>query len=200
MSMIENAGLRSKIVAALAEATNTTVRELMAGKAEEESITSRIGARLEVALADQGFMDAKIVTWDVPKNTVEPYLGADIYIGIEIVDRGLTKRKGTFVQAKRQQNRDKQSLRKQCEKMQIITKKGSAVWIYKDNGIAAASTNRFLNDGITNLSADAFYEEIMACRLGDMNKAPARVFDNSQALGEWVRKFGASNALSLSIA
>lgn len=199
--MIDNLETRSRIVRALANATDTAVRQHMRRKSEEETITSRIAGQLENLIASRdlfGF-DLQVVAHEVPKNTVEPLLGSDLYIGLSAKQGSKTTRKGIFVQAKREQNRDRQSLRKQCKTMQVVTKKGSAVWIYGYRGLSTSTTTEYLGSGVVKGSAEQFFDRAFQCTLGDKTKAPSSIFEDKEAIGDWIRTVRTREALLLSV-
>src|SRR3546814_21037135 len=63
-------------------------------------------------------------------------MGTDLYLAVEIEDAmGSTTSKGVLIQAKRLDKIARNDLVEQCRRMNLITKKGSVVWLYAKTGI-----------------------------------------------------------------
>lgn len=203
--MIDDEWTRKQVAKALANSLDTLVRDRMTGMVEEPDITSRIGQRLEDAFNGRdlhGFR-VRVVSETMPshgRGSLEKPTGTDLYIALSIENQfGEQTKKGILVQAKREDKLNWPDLREQCRRMRKVTKKGSVVWVYRQDGIGVMRTNEVLKHTTPVIDADDFFERVLACKIGDKTRVPTAEFRDRSALRAMLEKIGARNAVWLDL-
>jgi len=172
--IIPNKRARDMIAARLQSVANQTCQEDI--KLQEHQITSRIGKALELELRRRNILGHRIrvITHDLPdkgRRSLEKPIGADLYVGFELVGGGESRSKGILVQAKKAKSMDAgqvKRLKGQCRDM--LGKTDAAyVWTYSENGIISQEAESF--DRLGPLArrtgpADVF-ASILECTKGD---------------------------------
>ncbi len=91
--------------------------------------------------------------------------------------------KGVLVQAKREQKCDWAVLGEQCRRMNLVTKKGSVVWLYKPSGIAGIRSPDVSKRISASMDSAAFFDRVLKCEIGDKRKVPAQVQAGAVGVG-----------------
>ncbi|MDR6668869.1 hypothetical protein [Rhizobium sp. 1399] len=201
--MINSIEARRAIAQTIGKSLDELVRDRMTGLVEEPDITSRIGQRLEDRF-DGAFLAgykvsviSETITSHGAKSLERP-MGTDLYIAMSVEDKiGHQTSKGILIQAKR---RDKLSLRdlgEQCRRMNMVTKKGSVVWIYDVSGIDVIRSEDVLKAASPAFSSSEFFERVLECNIGDKRKVPTGPFGDRPKLKSMLETLGARNAVWL---
>lgn len=203
--MIENAQSRREIARKLAGEADDLVRERMKGLTEEPDITSRIGQRLEDRFNNttlHGYR-IRVITETITSHgstSLEKPMGTDLYFAISVEDKwGNETTKGVLVQAKRKDKMDRSALSDQCRRMNMITQKGSVVWIYSPSGIEVARSQDATKPNFRVFSAEKLFDRIFECKLGDLRKVPDGQFGDRAQLKKMIEALGARNAVWLAL-
>lgn len=171
---------RDLIASALGKTIDKAVREHVAGITQEAPLTARIGQILENELNDKEILGnhIRIMTQDIPdrgQGALEKDIGADLYVGIEVVGKsGRRESKGFLVQAKMQRNlnRAEGELREACEKLLGITD-ASYVFVYGDGGVRVLNARPVFQDKQTRLRdmsarrVTTLFKRTLECTEGD---------------------------------
>lgn len=203
--MIESVEIRSEVANAFAKAIDELVEERMAGLVEEPDITSRLGQCLEDRFNGKvvaGY-NVKILTETITSHgpaSLEKPTGADLYLVVS-VDDGFAPAttKALLVQAKRRDRIDQKELTEQCRRMNLITKKGSVVWVYDRNGVQIQKSVDVVSGRIAPFRSTKFFDDVFACKLGDKRKVPEGQFGDRPAVRDMLRGLGATNAAWLNL-
>ena len=177
----------------------------MKGLVEEPDITSRIGQRLEDRFDGEvlrGYR-VRVITETITSHgskSLEKPTGTDLYFAIS-VDDGFSKAltKGVLVQAKRRDKLDWRELEEQCRRMNMVTKKGSVVWIYTPNGIDVVRSVDVLKRSSLVFGVDNLFDRVFECELGDRRKVPNGPFGDRRELKTMIEALGAKNAVWLDL-
>jgi hypothetical protein len=205
IALIDDIEDRSVISQALGEALNDLVIERMEGLVEEADITSRIGQRLEDWFKGKMLSGYRVsvITETITSHgskSLESPMGSDLYIAISVEDEmSNSTTKGILVQAKREDKLRWGALTKQCRHMDMITKKGSVVWIYRPNGIEVVRSVDVPNRKQSRFSVDELFNRVLECELGDRRKVPSGEFGDRGKLKSMIDALGARNAVWLGL-
>lgn len=177
----------------------------MTGLVEEPDITSRVGQRLEDRFNGKilGGYGIRVITETVtshgPKSLEKP-MGTDLYLAVEIEDaRGNTTSKGVLIQAKRLDKISGSDLVEQCRRMNLITKKGSVVWLYDEKGIKVARSPDVEQGSMVPFGNAEFFNRVLKCSIGDKRKVPNGKFGDRRELKTMLETLGAQNAVWLEL-
>lgn len=203
--MIKDLEARKKISDAIGSALDELVRDKMTGLVEEPDITSRVGQRLEdrfdgKILGGYGIRAiTETVTSHGPKSLEKP-MGTDLYLAVEIEDAiGNTTSKGVLIQAKRLDKISGSDLLEQCRRMNLITKKGSVVWMYDKTGIKVARSPDVEQGSMAPFGNAEFFNRVFKCSIGDKRKVPNGKFGDRRELKNMLEALGAQNAVWLEL-
>ena len=203
--MISNAADRAKIASAIGPALDDLVRERMRGLVGEPDITSRVGQRLEDRFDGEELAGYRIrvisetITSHGPKSLEKP-MGTDLYFAISVEDAaGNETTKGILVQAKREDKLKWPELREQCRRMDLVTKKGSVVWLYKPGGIGVLRSPDVAKRETQSISTTDFFDRVLECEIGDRRKVPGGDFGDRGKLKQMLETLGARNAVWLDL-
>lgn len=203
--MISNAADRAKIASAIGPALDDLVRERMKGLVGEPDITSRVGQRLEDRFDGEELAGYRIrvisetITSHGPKSLENP-MGSDLYFAISVEDAaGNETTKGILVQAKREDKRKWRELEEQCRRMELITKKGSVVWLYRPSGIGVLRASDVAQRVTPSITTTAFFDQVLKCTIGDRRKVPGGDFGDRDKLKQMLETLGARNAVWLDL-
>ncbi len=204
--MIDDAWTRRQIAKSISGSLDTLVKDRMTGLVEEPDITSRIGQRLEDSFDGRdlhGFR-VRVISETMPSHgpgSLEKPTGTDLYIALSITDRfGHQTSKGILVQAKREDRLHWSDLQEQCRRMRHISAKGSVVWLYRWNGIGVMRASDVERRSTPVVDADAFFESVLGCKIGDKRRVPQAPFGDRAALKAMLMKLSAQNAVWLDLA
>ncbi len=203
--MIKDVETRSKIAQALGHALDDLVRDRFKGLVEEPDITSRIGQRLEDRFNGTVLRDYRVsvITETITShgsNSLEKPMGTDLYFAISVEDKlGHATTKGLLVQAKRKDKLNWNDLTEQCRRMNMVTKKGSVVWIYAANGIDVVRSVDVPKPNSPSFGVGKLFDRVLACELGDRRKVPNGQFGDRGELKEMIKALGAKNAVRLGL-
>lgn len=203
--MIDDRQARATISSEVGEALNDLVRERMTGLVEEPDITSRVGQRLEDRFDGQllGGYRVRVITETITShgpNSLEKPLGTDLYFAFSVEDAsGHQTSKGVLIQAKRRRNCDWGALGEQCRRMNLVTKKGSVVWLYKSNGIDVIRSQDVQKRTSASIDLPTFFDRVLECRIGDRRKVPGGEFGDRKKLRAMLADLGARNAVWLEL-
>lgn len=203
--MINDKWTREQVAKALAESIDALVRDRMAGMVEEPDITSRVGQRLEDKFdgRDLHGLRIRVTSETMPshgRGSLEKPTGTDLYIALSIEDRfGERIRKGILVQAKREDKLKWPELHEQCRRMRKITMKGSVVWLYRSTGLGVMRTSDIRKAETPMIDAGEFFDNVLACNIGDKRQVPSGDFGSRAALKAMLEKLGARNAVWLDL-
>lgn len=201
--MIDDKEARKEIVANIGEALNDLVQERMKGLVGEPDITSRVGQRLEDLFNKKtiGGYRISVISETITsqgKKSLEKPMGTDLYFAIQIEGRNEDKvSKAIFVQAKRAEKLPDRKLAEQCRRMLLITKKGSVVWLYDQEGIGVAKAVEVANGNIQKFDIFAFLDRVFECSIGDKRKVPMGSFGDRQQLKTMLETIGAKNGVAM---
>jgi hypothetical protein len=203
--LISDVEARSEIARAFGSALDDLVHERMKGLVEEPDITSRIGQRLEERFDGKvlrGYR-VRVITETIPSHgaqSLEKPLGTDLYFAISVEDGlGNTTTKGVLVQAKRRDKLDWTTLEEQCRRMNMVTKKGSVVWIYTQSGIDVVRSVDVPKRSSAAFGVDKLFDRVFECELGDRRKVPSGPLGDRGKLKEMIEALGAKNAVWLDL-
>ena len=203
--MIKDLEARKKISDAISSSLDELVRDRMAGLIEEPDITSRVGQRLEDRFDGKSLEGYRIrvisetVTSHGPKSLEKP-MGTDLYLAIESEDdMGHTTSKGVLIQAKRLDKIAGSDLVEQCRRMNLITKKGSVVWLYDKTGIKVARSPDVERGSMAPFGNGEFFNRVLECSIGDKRKVPNGKFGDRRELRTMLEALGAQNAVWLEL-
>lgn len=203
--MINDVQARKKISDAIGSSLDDLVRDRMTGLVEEPDITSRVGQRLEDRFDGQTLGGYRVrvisetITSHGPRSLEKP-MGTDLYFAVEVEDsQGVRTSKGILVQAKRFDRLAGSDLAEQCRRMNLITKKGSVVWIYTTSGITVALSTDVERGSMAPISNSAFFDGVLECSIGDKRKVPDGAFGNRRELRKMLEALGAENAVWLAL-
>lgn len=203
--MISNAADRAKIASAIGPALDELVRERMKGLIGEPDITSRVGQRLEERFDGKELAGYRIrvisetITSHGPKSLEKP-MGTDLYFAISVEDAaGAETTKGVLVQAKREDKRKWPKLEEQCRRMNLVTKKGSVVWLYKPSGIGVLRSSDVAKRVTQSITTTDFFDQVLKCEIGDRRKVPEGDFGDRGKLKQMLETLGARNAVWLDL-
>jgi hypothetical protein len=203
--MIDDAEARSEIARAFGHALDDLVRDRMKGVVEEPDITSRIGQRLEDRFNGK-FLHGyriRVITETISSHggkSLEKPMGTDLYFAISVEDElGKAITKGLLVQAKRRDKLDWRALEEQCRRMNMVTKKGSTVWIYNPTGIDVVRSVDVPKRSPPAFGVDKLFDRVFECELGDRRKVPAGPFGDRKKLKTMIEALGAKNAVWLDL-
>lgn len=203
--MISNAIDRAKIASAIGPALDDLVRERMKGLIGEPDITSRVGQRLEDRFDGEELAGYRIrvisetITSHGPKSLEKP-MGTDLYFAISVEDTaGNETTKGILVQAKREDKLKWPELEEQCRRMDLVTKKGSVVWLYKPSGIGVLRASHVAKRVTPSITTTDFFDQVLKCTIGDRRKVPGGDFGDRDKLKQMLETLGARNAVWLDL-
>jgi hypothetical protein len=203
--MIEDGQARAEIAKKIGRTLDDLVRERMTGLVEEPDITSRVGQRLEDRFDGKrlGGYRVRVITETITshgRGSLEKPLGTDLYLAFSVEDaRGNRTSKGVLVQAKRAQGCDWSDLGEQCRRMNLVTKKGSVVWLYQPNGIDVIRSQDVDKRTSTSIDSTTFFDRVLECRIGDRRKVPEGDFVDRVKLKAMLQDLGAKNAVWLGL-
>jgi hypothetical protein len=203
--VIDDVQARKQISDAIGSSLDDLVRDRMTGLVEEPDITSRVGQRLEDRFDGQTLGGYRVrvisetITSHGPKSLEKP-MGTDLYFAVEVEgSQGVKTSKGILVQAKRFDRLAGSDLAEQCRRMNLITKKGSVVWIYTPSGITVALSSDVERGSMAPISNSAFFDGVLECSIGDKRKVPDGAFGNRRELRKMLEALGAENAVWLAL-
>lgn len=203
--MINDPKSRAEIARTLGRAVDDVVRDRMRGLVEEPDITSRIGQRLEDRFDGkrlQGYR-LRVITETITSHgtkSLEKPMGTDLYLAISVDDgsrEAVTK--AVLVQAKRLNKIVWRDLEEQCRRMNLITKKGSVVWIYTPNGIDVIRAVDVSKRSSATFGVNQLFDRVFECELGDLRKVPNGPFGDRRELKSMIDALGAENAVWLDL-
>ena len=203
--MIKDLEARKIISDAIGRALDELVRDRMTGLVEEPDITSRVGQRLEDRFDGKtlGGYGIRVITETVTSHgskSLEKPMGTDLYLAVEIEDAmGSTTSKGVLIQAKRLDKIARNDLVEQCRRMNLITKKGSVVWLYDKTGIKVARSPDVERGSMAPFGNAEFFERVLKCSIGDKRKVPNGQFGDRRELRTMLEALGAQNAVWLEL-
>lgn len=203
--MIDDRQARAEIAKEIGDALDELVRERMTGLVEEPDITSRVGQRLEDRFDGRrlGSYNVRVITETVTSHgstSLEKPLGTDLYFAFSVEDaRGNRTSKAVLVQAKRELKCDWVELREQCRRMNLVTKKGSVVWLYNSNGIDVVRSRDVDKHTSASFTSVAFFDRVLECEIGDRRKVPGGKFGDRLKLKTMLEDLGAKNAVWLGL-
>jgi hypothetical protein len=203
--MIADPKQRAALAKSLADAINQLVIDQYGGLHEEPDITSRIGQRLEDRFDERqvGGHILRVVTQTIPShgpNSLERPLGTDLYIAFSVQPHdGPPVRKGLLIQAKRQEKlgSDWSDLREQCRRMNLVTQKGSVVWLYGPNGVATMRAPDVTNNKVAAIPLSQMLDQVFLCWIGDKRRVPGIGHPDRAELREMLEMLGAKNGILL---
>ncbi|GAA5628243.1 hypothetical protein Brsp05_03539 [Brucella sp. NBRC 12953] len=195
---------RDLIASALGKTIDAAVREHIAGLTQEAPLTARIGQMLESELNGKDILGnhIRIMTQDIPdrgQGALEKDIGADLYVGIEVVGGGGRREsKGFLVQAKLQRNlnRAEGELRDACAKLLGITD-ASYVFVYGTGGVRVLNAKTVFEDTqmrVRDMSArrvTTLFKRTLECTEGDFGLGLPRAKGLAQARGALADKLKA---------
>lgn len=203
--MIKDIETRKKISHAIGSALDDLVRERMTGLFEEPDITSRVGQRLEDRFNGKlicGFrirVISETITSHGSKSLEKP-MGTDLYFAVEVEDeQGVKTSKSVLVQAKRLDKMGGSDLLEQCRRMNLITKKGSVVWLYANSGIEVVRSVDVVRGNKVPISNSEFFDRVLKCSIGDKRKVPGGHFGDRGELKKMLETLGADNGVWLKL-
>lgn len=203
--MIDDRQTRAKIASKLGRALDDLVRERMTGLVGEPDITSRVGQRLEDRFDGKRFSGyrVRVITETITshgRGSLEKPLGTDLYFVFSVEDgSGNRTSKGVLVQAKRQQHCDWGALEEQCRRMNLVTKKGSVVWLYRSNGIDVIRSEDVHKRSSASIDLTTFFDRVLECQIGDRRRVPGGDFGDRKKLKAMLEVLGAKNAVWLGL-
>jgi len=203
--VINDIEARKKISEAIGNSLDDLVRERMTGLVEEPDITSRVGQRLEDKFHGKtlGGYRIRVISETITSHgskSLEKPMGTDLYFAVEVEDgRGLKISKGVLVQAKRLDRVAGSDLAEQCRRMNLITKKGSVVWLYDKSGIKVARSTDVERGNMSPVSNSKFFYLVLKCTIGDKRKVPDGSFGDRSQLKTMLHTLGAKNAVWLEL-
>src|SRR3546814_5527462 len=100
---------------------------------------------------------------------------------------GSTTSKGVLIQAKRLDKIARNDLVEQCRRMNLITKKGSVVWLYDKTGIKVARSPDVERGSMAPFGNAEFFERVLKCSIGDKRKVPNRSEEHTSELQSLMR-------------
>lgn len=203
--MIADPRQRASLAKSLADAIDGLVSDQYGGLHEEPDITSRIGQRLEDRFDERqvGGHTLRVITQTIPShgpNSLEKPLGTDLYIAFSVQPHGgLPIRKGLLIQAKRQEKLglDWSDLREQCRRMNLVTQKGSVVWLYGPNGVATMRAPDVTKNRTVAMPLSQMLDQVFRCWIGDKRKVPGTGHPDRAVLREMLETLGAKNGILL---
>ena len=83
--------------------------------------------------------------------------------------------------------------------MNMVTKKGSVVWIYTPNGIDVVRSVDVPKRRSPVFSVDNLFDRVFECELGDRRKVPNGPFGDRRELKTMIEALGAKNAVWLDL-
>lgn len=204
--MIHEVKIRGEIARKLGQALDDLVRDRMKGLPEEPDITSRIGQRLEERFDGkvlEGYR-VEVITETITSHgstSLEKPMGTDLYLGVAVTDaQGNAIAKSVLIQAKRKDKLNRRELREQCRRMNLITKKGSVVWIYSPTGIdVIRSVDVEKGKWRREFAVRDLFDRVFECELGDRRRVPKGPFGDRKRLREMIETLGADNAVWLGL-
>jgi hypothetical protein len=203
--VIKDLKARKKISEAIGNSLDDLVRDRMTGLIDEPDITSRVGQRLEERFDGRMLGGYRIrvisetITSKGPKSLEKP-MGTDLYLAVEIEDAiGKTTSKGVLIQAKRLDKIAGNDLVEQCRRMNLITQKGSVVWLYDKTGIKVARSPDVTRGSMAPFGNAEFFGHVLKCSIGDKRKVPKGKFGDRRELKNMLETLGAKNAVWLEL-
>lgn len=177
----------------------------MTGLIEEPDITSRVGQRLEDRFDGKTLSGYRIrvisetITSHGSKSLEKP-MGTDLYFAVEVEDaQGVRTSKGVLVQAKRFDKAAGSDLLEQCRRMNLITRKGSVVWLYAKSGIKVARSTDVVRGTMVPFTNSEFFDRVLKCSIGDKRKVPDGSFGDRRELKTMIETLGAKNGVWLEL-
>lgn len=202
--MIDNIESRRKVAKSIGQSLNELVKEHHMGLVEEPDITSRIAQRLEDKFNGHflGGYNIHVITETItshgPKSLEKP-MGTDLYLAFSVKDQlGNQTTKGILIQAKRRTKLKWPELEEQCRRMNMVSKKGSVVWLYDSHGINVIRSPD-VSASRSQIDLTTMFERVFACEIGDKRKVPSGSFGNRAKLKEMLSALGAKNAAWLEL-
>lgn len=177
----------------------------MTGLVEEPDITSRVGQRLEDRFDGKtiGGYRIRVISETISSHgskSLEKPMGTDLYFAVEVEDaQGVATSKGVLVQAKRFDKAAGRDLLEQCRRMNLITKKGSVVWLYAKSGIKVARSADVVQGNMAPISNSEFFDRVLECSIGDKRKVPDGSFGDRRELRTMLETLGAKNGVWLEL-
>jgi len=173
---------RDAIAVILGKVADKTVRDHIGGMTQEAPLTARIGQTLETALNNERVLGYRIrvVTQDIPdrgRGALEKQLGADLYIGIEVIEGKHRQSKGLLIQSKLREklnSTQRDALRGACKDM-LNSSNASYVWIYAENGIRVFEASEVAGlhyrtfDDLTARRTTTLFKRTLECSEGDVS-------------------------------
>lgn len=109
-------------------------------------------------------------------------MGTDLYLAFSVADAwGNESSKGVLVQAKRANKCDWPELREQCRRMNLVTKKGSVVWLYQPTGIDVIRSQSVAKGTSASIDSTKFFDQVFKCTIGDRRKVPDGQFGTGES-------------------
>jgi hypothetical protein len=203
--VIDDPEARREIAHSFGGALDELVRDRMNGMVEEPDITSRLGQRLEERFNEKvvhGYR-VRVITETITSHgskSLEKPMGTDLYVAIEAEDSvGHSTTKGVLIQAKRKDKLNWPVLEEQCRRMNLVTKKGSVVWIYTPNGIEVVRSVDVAKRTSNSFGVHDLFNRVFECGLGDRRKVPNGQFGDRSQLRTMIEALGARNAVWLDL-
>ena len=201
--MVSDPGQRAALAGSLGDAINSLVREHYTGLLEEPDITSRIGQRLEDQFDGKQVAShtIRVITQILPShgpNSLEKPLGTDLYIALTVEPaNGAAVTKGLLIQAKRQAKLGARwsELQEQCRRMNLVTQKGSVVWLYGPEGVATMRAPDVVKNRTSASPLIGMLDDVLRCWIGDKRKVPTGF--SRPALSDMLRALGTKNGVLL---
>ena len=146
---------------------------------------------------------ARLVTETITShggNSLEKPLGTDLYFAISVQAKNANEvTKGILVQAKRRDRVKWSELQEQCRRMNLVTKKGSVVWIYNSDCVDVLRATDGPKSTSQTFSVEKLFDRVLKCELGDLRKVPSGSFGDRSALKAMLEDLGAQNAVWLGL-
>lgn len=177
----------------------------MTGLVEEPDITSRVGQRLEDRFDGKtiGGYRIRVISETITSHgskSLEKPMGTDLYFAVEIEDaQGVGTSKGVLVQAKRFDKVAGSDLLEQCRRMNLITKKGSVVWLYAKSGIKVARSADVVQGNMAPITNSEFFDRVLKCSIGDKRQVPDGPFGDRRELKTMLETLGSNNGVWLGL-
>lgn len=208
--------VRNVIADMIRSAADETLTKQLGRGAQEAAISARIAERIEATMQGlhvNGYR-VEVVSADIPDRApgaLEKQTGVDLFLAIRVrsEDDVINVSKGILIQGKSEGDGgraiERERLLGQCRKMADRSTKGAYVWVYGSAGVRSVPATEVLRfprsrvEALSSRNVAEQFRDILDCVAGDEKLANDKIFESAEALGAWIRDYGAKAGAAIDV-